>query len=268
MPQIKVDTRYYTITRGESPLVAACLHNGHKVRHSLKDLFSLTPEERLREEAPFTADWATVTDSRIIGHNSRFEMDLDRPPEEAVYKSGEAVNGLQVWKNGLPEAQEKESLVRYTSFYHDVRQMLLKLKQLHGCFVIYDLHTYNHKLQGPTGPVADPEENPEVNITTGNMNHERWAPVVEAFQHSLHAYNYQGRHLDVRQNVQDTGGHFMHWVHETFGDSACVISISVKKFFMDEWTGEPLNDQVQELQKAIAHTVPPVLEALAHVRSP
>ncbi|MFD2999821.1 N-formylglutamate amidohydrolase [Pontibacter toksunensis] len=268
MTQTKLDTIYYTINRGESPLVATAIHSGHEVRHNIRDLFHLTPDERLREEDPFTDQWVTITDSQIIGHNSRFELDLNRPPEKAIYRTPEDAWGLNVWKEELPAELAKESMARYERFYDDVKLMLTKIKEQHGCFVIYDLHTYNHMREGATGPPADPDDNPEVNIGTGNMNREKWAPVVDAFTHSLSSYNYKGRHLDVRENVKFKGGHFMRWIHDTFGDKVCVMSIEFKKFFMDEWTGEPAEEQVQEIRRALEHTTKPVLEALAKVCQP
>ncbi|WP_299758791.1 N-formylglutamate amidohydrolase [uncultured Pontibacter sp.] len=265
MTQTKTDTAYYTITPGESPLVATAIHNGHEVRPNLKGLYNLTAEERLREEDPFTADWVAVTDNQIVGHYSRFELDLNRSPEKAIYRKPEDAWGLQVWKDELPEELAQESMKRYDQFYKEVKRMLTGLLEKHDCLVIYDLHTYNHRREGQSGPAANPDENPEVNIGTGNMNREKWAPVVDAFINSLSSYNYQGRQLDVRENVKFKGGHFMRWIHDTFGDSVCVMSIEFKKFFMDEWTGEPDQAQVQEIRQALQQSTHPVLKALEQV---
>jgi hypothetical protein len=49
-------------------------------------------------------------------------------------------------------------------------------------------------------------------------------------------------------------------VHQTVPDSACVLAIEFKKFFMDEWTGEPDRPVIEEIRKALASTVPGVLE--------
>ncbi|MCJ8163747.1 N-formylglutamate amidohydrolase [Pontibacter sp. E15-1] len=265
MTQTKTDNAYYTIKRGESPLVGTAIHSGHDVRPNISNLFALAAEERLREEDPHTDEWVVITDNQIIGHNSRFELDLNRSPEKAIYRQPEDAWGLEVWQDELPDDLAQESMSRYDQFYADVKQMLTELKEKHGCFVVYDLHTYNHKREGAHGPAADPAENPEVNIGTGNMNREKWAPVVEAFIENLSAYSYEGRHLDVRENVKFKGGYFMRWIHDTFGDSACVMSIEFKKFFMDEWSGTPDHGQVQEIRKALEHTTRPVLQALAQV---
>src|SRR5690606_35417851 len=77
------------ITRGDGPLVAAALHAGHAVRPDLLPHLALADDERLREEDPFTEHLATVAPTRIVGLRSRFEVDLDRPPEHAVYRTPE-----------------------------------------------------------------------------------------------------------------------------------------------------------------------------------
>ncbi len=265
MIETKVDTLYYSIKRGETPLIATAIHSGHNVRPNISQLYNLTEDERLREEDPFTDQWATIADNQIIGHNSRFELDLNRSRDKAIYRKPEDAWGLNVWKEELTDELAKESLMHYDEFYADVKQFLTEIQKQYGCFIVYDLHSYNHKRDGADGPEADPQQNPEVNIGTGNMNRQKWAPVVDAFTQSLQGYNYTGRQLDVRENVKFKGGHFMRWIHDNFGDNACVLSIEFKKFFMDEWTGQPDNAQIQEIKKALQHTINPVLDARKQV---
>lgn len=265
MVQTKVDALNYTITRGNSPLVATAIHSGHSLRRNLQDLIYLSDVERLREEDPFTDQWVSLTDNQIIGHNSRFEMDLNQPREKATYRNLKDTTGLQIWKTELQDELAQESLAYYDKFYEDVKLMLTKIQQQHGCFIVYDLHTYNHKHKGATGPAADPMQNPEISIGTGNMNREKWSPAVDAFIHTLSSYNFNGRYLDVRENINSQEGHFLHWVHNTFPNKACVLNIGIKKFFMDEWTGESDQVQVQQIRQALEATTRPVMEALAQV---
>ncbi len=256
---------FYKITYGSSPLVATAIHDGHAVRKNISNLLALTGQERLREEDPFTATWVSVTDNQVVGLNSRFELDLNRAPEKAIYRKPEDAWGLGVWKEELPETLAAESLARYEQFYAAVKELLDHVVAQHGSFVVYDLHTYNHKRDGADGAAADPAENPEVNIGTGNVNRTRWAPVIDTFMDSLQRYDFHGRRLDVRENVKFKGGHFMRWIHDTYPDKACVLSIEFKKFFMDEWTGEPDKVQVKEIRQALEQTVAPVLQAREQV---
>jgi N-formylglutamate deformylase len=256
---------FFSTTPGDSPFVAAAIHDGHLVREELQTLFKLTDPERLREEDPHTAYWATVAPTRIIGLRSRFEVDLNRPRVLAVYQKPEDAWGLEVWQSQLEQEVLGRSLALYDAFYAEVKKVLSRLVEQHGYVVIYDLHSYNHKREGAEGPAADPAGNPEVNLGTANLNRDLWAPVVDGFIKDLQAFDYQGRRLDVRENVKFKGGYFSKWVYEQFGDRSCTIAIEFKKFFMDEWTGEPDQEQVETLKKALQHTIPGMLEASQRV---
>jgi len=247
---------------GNGPLVATAIHNGHQVRKEAAEIMALSEKSRLREEDPFTGEWTTVGDTRIIGLNSRFEVDLNRPREKAVYITPEDAWGLQVWKTKPSPEIVAASLAEYDAFYAEVRRIFNGLEQQFGRFVVFDLHTYNHRREGPGGPPADPETNPEVNIGTGTMDRERWAPLVDRFIADLRNYNFRGRSLDVRENVKFKGGQFSRWIHQTFPESACSLAIEFKKFFMDEWSGEPDRQQLEEIRLALQSTVPGVLEEL------
>ena len=128
--------------------------------------------------------------------------------------------------------------------------------------MVFDLHTYNHRREGPAGPAADPEKNPEVNLGTGSMNRDKWAPIVDRFVTELRAFDFLGRKLDVRENIRFRGGHFGRWIHESFPDSGVALAIEFKKFFMDEWTGEPFEEHVEAIGRALASTIPGLLEGI------
>lgn len=252
----------WTIQKGDSPFVAAAVHDGHTVRDEALGLMNLTDPERLREEDPFTGGWTAVAPSRIVGLHSRFEVDLNRPREKAVYIVPEDAWGLQVWKDRPPDTVVAGSLAQYDAFYADVKKLLSNLEARFGKFVVFDLHTYNHRREGPNGPPADPEANPEVNLGTGTLDRSRWGPLIDRFISDLHSFNYLGRHLQVGENVKFKGGNFSRWIHQTFPESGCSLAVEFKKFFMDEWTGKPDEQQVQTILQALESTVPGVLDEL------
>jgi N-formylglutamate deformylase len=255
-----MSTSIFKIQEGNSPLIATAIHDGLALRDELKQYMNLSADERLREEDPFTAYWTQVAPNTITGLHSRFEVDLNRAPEKAVYRVPEDAWGLQVWKEDLPEAVAKRSMEGYTTFYKEVQAMLQQIQEQWGCFVVLDLHTYNHLRQGPDGPHADPEKNPEVNIGTSNMNRSLWAPLVDRFMYDLSQFNYAGRKLDVRENIKFEGGHFSTWIHSTFPDRACSLAIEFKKFFMNEWTGQADQQQLDLILQALKSTLPGLLE--------
>ncbi|MCB0162732.1 MAG: N-formylglutamate amidohydrolase [Anaerolineae bacterium] len=256
------DLTIWELHQGDGPLVATAIHNGHMVREDVAALLALPEADRLREEDPFTGGWTVVAPTRLVGLRSRFEVDLNRARDKAVYIEPADAWGLHVWREKPPEALIQRSLQQYDAFYDTTQQIFSALEQKFGRFVVFDLHSYNHRREGPAGPPADPDQNPEVNVGTSSLDRARWGPVVDRFMADLRAFDYLGRHLDVRENVKFQGGQFARWCHATFPQSACVLAIEFKKFFMDEWTGEPDPVHLAAIQQVLASTVPGVLESL------
>ena len=243
-----------------SPLVAAAIHAGHEVRDELVDRMAISEPDRLREEDPFTDRWTVVAGNRIVVHASRFEVDLNRPRDKAIYLRPEDAWGLQVWKTELPNALADNSLALYDAFYRKAEELFSELVRRHGYFLVLDLHSYNYRRNGPAGPREPAEANPEVNIGTGNLNRERWGPVVDGLMQDLSSFDYLGRGLDVRENVKFKGGYFSRWIEERFGGAGCAIAVEFKKFFMDEWTGRPDPSQLEAVKAALLASIPGLLK--------
>jgi N-formylglutamate amidohydrolase len=187
---------------------------------------------------------------------------LNRARHKAIYLEPADAWGLQVWKTDPSPEIIARSLAEYDAFYAEVERLFTNLAEQFGKFVVFDLHTYNYRRKGVNSP-ADPLLNPEVNIGTGAMNRDRWAPVVDSFIADLSAFDFLGRQLDVRENIRFRGGHFSRWIHQTFPNTGCALAIEFKKFFMDEWTSEPDKVQLKAIYQALASTVPGIVEALA-----
>ena len=228
---------WWSITEGDGPLVATAIHNGHEMRSEIANQIALKEPDRLREEDPFTGAWAVIAPTRIVVRRSRFEVDLNRPRENAVYIRPEDAWGLKVWNQELGPEFIERSLQVYDLFYKEVHRILSDLERRFGRFIVFDLHTYNHRREGPEGAPADPSQNPEVNLGTGTMERERWSPVIDRFVNDLRSFDFLGRKLDVRENVKFRGGQFSRWIHEAFPQSGRSLAIEFKKFFMDEWSG-------------------------------
>jgi hypothetical protein len=248
---------------GEGPLVATAIHDGTDVREDVRRCMLLDEVLRRREEDPFTAGWTRMAPVRVIGTRSRFEVDLNRPREKAVYRTPEDCWGLHLWDGELPDDVAATSLMEYDAFYAMLGEIYSGLADKYGRFVVFDLHTYNHRREGPDGPVAEEALNPQVNIGTGTMrDRSQWAGIIDRFAQDLGRFDFPGGKLDVRENVKFQGGEHPRWAHDTFPGSACVLAIEVKKFFMDEWTGEADPVLLDAVGKALASTVPGVVQEL------
>ena len=153
-----------TIVKGSGPLIAASLHDGHRVREGLLKIMALSKEERLREEDPFTRIWTEVCDTRIIALQSRFEVDLNRPRIRSVYLKQEDAWGLNIWLQKPDNRLIQSSFEKHDIFYEAVYTLLKEKQDLHGHFIVYDIHSYNHCRGCPHSPPGKPMDNPEINV--------------------------------------------------------------------------------------------------------
>lgn len=247
---------------GGGPIMATAIHAGHEIRAELLPLIALDEADRAREEDPYTDYWVKVVPTWLIPTHSRFEVDLNRERDEAVYTRPEMAWGLRLWKQPLKRKLIEHSLEEYDTFYAELYQILKHIEAKHRHFIVLDLHTYNYRREGAHAAPADPQSHPEVNVGTGSMDRKRYANVVERFIDDLRNYDFLGRHLDVRENIKFRGRQLATWIHSRFPNSACVISIEFKKFFMDEWTGVGDIEQVQAIRDALQSTLPGLLQEL------
>ena len=253
----------WTLTRGDGPLVATAIHEGSGLRPEVAGRLRLTDEDRRREEDPYTELWTTCAPTRIVVHTSRFEVDLNRPLERAVYRTPEDAWGLPLWDGPLPDGLAAVSRAKHVAYYEQLRALCDELVRVHGGFVLLDIHSYNHRRAGPDGPAAPVEGNPVVNLGTGTMDRTRWAGLVDRFVAEMSVVSWQGAPLDVRENVRFRGGEQCRWVHEHYPETGCALALEFKKVFMDEWTGTLDREAVDALTSALAGTVPGLLESLA-----
>lgn len=261
------ENKIWTLTKSNSPLIATAIHDGHDLRDEVAAIMKLSEADRLREEDPYTSHWVDVAETQVVALRSRFEVDLNRPREKAVYITPDDCWGLDVWKEKPSDEIVQRSLAEYDAYYANLKEVLNEAKNIHGKFCLFDIHSYNHRRNGAEAEPDSAEENPEVNIGTGSMNRESWSPLVDRFIEDLRSFDYLGRKLDVRENVKFKGGNQVTWLHENFPDSGCGLAIEFKKFWMDEWTGEKDEQQVRAIHKALASTVPGVLEELEKLRN-
>jgi N-formylglutamate amidohydrolase len=247
---------------GESPLIAVAVHGGHALRSEIARLTVLDEATRLREEDPHTDEWARLAPTRLVACRSRFELDLNRPREASMYTSADDAWGLEPWRRPPSDDVIDRSRAGYDAFYTTLEAMLRRAEARFGRFVVYDLHSYNHRRNGPEAPPDDPAANPDINVGTGALDREAWAPVVERFMDDMGRTPVLGRRLDVRENVRFRGGHLSTWVADRFPHTGGALAIEVKKFFMDEHTGAADPTAISAVGDALAATAPGVLEAL------
>ena len=246
--------RWWTVQQGPGPIIATAIHDGHELRPEVADAVILSDSDRLREEDPFTGESVTGVPTHVIAHLSRFEVDLNRPPEGAVYQSPEECWGLNLWKQGQPTRQLVErSRAIHSEYFRMLGELLDSLSERHERFVLVDVHSYNHRRGGADTEPEPQETAPDINIGTFSMPREHWAFLIDPLMAALAGFDFNGRTLDVRENVAFQGrGYQTRFVHERYPMRGCAIAFEFKKFFMDEWTGEPEPAEIAAMRRLVS----------------
>jgi hypothetical protein len=232
--------RWWTVNRGAGRVVATAIHDGHDLRPEVAAAMALKAPDRLREEDPYTGQAVAGVANNIVVHRSRFEFDLNRGPDGAIYETPEQAWGLNVWMDGIARDIVERSLTIHAAYYRMLGNMLDAIAAEHGRFVVLDIHSYNHRRDGPDGGATDPAKAPDINIGTFSMPREEWAFLLDPLIDAMRDFDFNGRQLDVRENIAFQGkGEQTRFVHDRYPGQGCAIAIEFKKFFMDEWSGEP-----------------------------
>jgi len=247
---------------GAGHVIALAVHDGHELRPDLAGRIGPSESTRLREEDPHTGLVASMFEPNVVVHRSRFEVDLNRPREKSVYLDPADSWDMDVWPRQLGREQIEASLALYDDFYDRLGSVLDAQVKEEGGFVLYDIHSYNHRRQGPDEPPGSAAENPTLNLGTGSLP-ERWKTVADAFVETTRAHGFNDGPLDVRENVRFRGGHLAEWVHQHYGEVGCALAIELKKVFMDEWSGELYPYRLAELGDALVASAGPVRKAWA-----
>lgn len=247
--------RWWTVQHGPGSVVATAIHDGHELRPEIAARMALSDGDRLREEDPFTGKAVRGVSQHVIAHRSRFEFDLNRDRDNAIYRTPSQSWGLQVWDVDELDAELVQgSLDLHAEYYRMLGNLLDGVASRHERFLVLDVHSYNHRREGPGGEPTPQENAPDINIGTFSMPRDEWAWLVDPLMEAMAKFDFNGRRLDVRENVAFQGkGEQTRFIHSRYPGRGCAIALEFKKFFMDEWTGKPDLEEVAAMRGFVAH---------------
>ncbi|MDO6598035.1 N-formylglutamate amidohydrolase [Oceanihabitans sp. 2_MG-2023] len=202
----------------------AAVHDGHQFRKELWNNCLHTAYERWYEEDPETKNMVQTHPIVIAGMDSRFEYDLNRTPETAIYTDAW---GKQLWKNPLPEAMKTKSLDKHTNFYKVVHALIQKLEEKFGLCVVYDMHSYNWKRWD--------REVPTWNLGTSNLDTNRFEETIESWRKSLSEMKLPNA-IKSSSKINDTfqgNGYFLKYITNSFNNTL-VLATEIAKVYCDE----------------------------------
>ncbi len=204
--------------------VCGAVHDGHEFRRELWDNCLHTEYERWYEEDPCTKYFVDSNPIVIAGRDSRFEYDLNRNPEDAIY---EDAWGKKLWKTPLSEVMKQKSLDKHNQFYKVVGALIRKLESLHDKVIVYDMHSYNWKRWNREVPV--------VNLGTSNIDNNRFIDFVDKWCADL-AQIKLPHNIKTTAAVNDTfkgNGYFLKYITQN-SSNTLVLATEFSKIYCDE----------------------------------
>ncbi len=206
------------------PYVCGAVHDGHQFRKELWENCLHSEYERWYEEDPCTKEFVKNHSILIAGCDSRFEYDLNRATDQAIF---EDAWGKKLWKEPLNPTQRKRSIEKHNAFYRVVHALIEKLETKFGAIVVYDMHSYNWKRWDREVPV--------INLGTTNIDNEKFGAYIEGWRLSLTGLTIPGI-KETTAKVNDTffgNGYFLKYITKNFKNTL-VLATEFKKIYCDE----------------------------------
>ncbi|WP_430408312.1 N-formylglutamate amidohydrolase [Kordia sp.] len=228
------------------PYACGAVHDGHQFRRELWENCIHTEYERWFEEDPATRAMVKTHPIIIAGMDSRFEYDLNRAPESAIY---EDAWGKQLWHKPLSEDMKQKSLDKHANFYKVVHALIAKLEEKFNACVIYDMHSYNWKRWE--------REVPTFNLGTGNIDNERFGEFIESWRRMLSMIELPNDIVSTSK-INDTfqgNGYFLKYITQHFSNTL-VLATEVKKIYCDEINQVMFPEVVAAIEKQLRRMLP------------
>lgn len=206
------------------PYICGAVHDGHQFRKELWSNCIHTEYERWYEEDPETKNMIHSHPIVLAGCDSRFEYDLNRPPEEAVF---ETAWGKQLWKKPLAKTKKQTSLNKHANFYKVVHALVSKVESKFGAAIVYDMHSYNWKRWD--------REVPTWNLGTSNIDVKRFGDSIETWRTMLSEMKLPNG-IKSTADINNTffgNGYFLKYITKNFKNTL-VLATEIAKIYCDE----------------------------------
>jgi hypothetical protein len=232
------------------PYASTAIHDGHHFDQALWKNCHHTEHDRWYEEDPSTGTIISDLPITLIAHDSRFEYDLNRRPDDAIY---ETAWGKRLWKIPLSATIKDKGINKHDNFYKVVLTLMVKLEEMFGSVVVYDIHSYNWKRWDREVPVF--------NLGTSNVDQKKYSKAIEQWQEILDKIVLpipQKVSCGVNDVFQGNGYLLKYITANTL--NTLVLATEVSKIYCDEETGRmypevvaALKDQFKYYIQAHAH---------------
>jgi hypothetical protein len=229
-----------------APYICTAVHNGHQFRKSLWENCLRTEYQRWYEEDPCTREMVQSHPIVINGLDSRFEYDLNREPDAAIYDDAW---GEKLWREPLPEEERRHSLDKHRAFYRVIDTLMNRIEKKHGKAIVFDMHSYNW--QRWDRPV------PTWNLGTTNIDNDRFGALAASWREKLGSMELPNG-IRSTSEINDTfqgNGYLLKHITEHFKDTL-VLATEIAKIYCNEETGTIYPEVVRSVEDHLKVLVP------------
>lgn len=207
------------------PYICTAIHDGHQFRKELWENCLHSEYDRWYEEDPETKKMVHSHPIVLAGCDSRFEYDLNRPPEEAIF---ETAWGKELWKNPLDQTKKQRSLNKHINFYKVAYALINKIESNFGIAIIYDMHSYNWQRWD--------REVPTWNLGTSNIDNVRFGNTIESWRKMLSEMELPNeiKSTAAINNTFFGNGYFLKYITKNFKNTL-VLATEIAKIYCDEY---------------------------------
>ncbi len=226
------------------PYVCMAIHDGGTLRNELKSKIAVDEFERWQEEDPHTGNFIDSLPITLIGHDSRYEYDLNRNPEECIHQIAWE---KKVWKTKLSSKEIQQSKKKHSNFYKVVKALIQKLNEQFGASIIYDIHSYNTSRWERDIPLF--------NIGTENIDQHRYEKFIHHWQNELQAI--QLPEIQTQANINDVffgRGYCLQFITENCPNTL-VLATEIKKVYCNENSGEEFPEIITRLKQSFKEAI-------------
>ncbi len=237
-----------------SPFIGTAVHYASGIRDDLQPKLKIAHPEMYYEEDPETEKFLGLIPHTLTPNQSRFEFDLNRPPDTTIYTKPSLAWGLDVWKDPLNQYEKEFSLEKWYKFHTMMDCAVEDAIERFGYAVVFDFHAYNYQRTGPVDWRTDGK--PAINLGTRHLvlddegrNHVDW------FLREMKGHTVEGDETLVEENGVFYGGYLNRRLAHLYGKKVLTLSVEYKKVYMDERSGtvhQPiLDDLVGQMEETI-----------------
>ncbi len=228
------------------PYLCTAVHDGHQFRKSLWENCLRTEYQRWYEEDPCTRAMVQSHPIVIAGLDSRFEYDLNREPDKAIYDDAW---GEKLWENPLSEEERSLSLDKHRAFYDVIDALVGQIEKKYGKAIVFDMHSYNWKRWDRAVPTW--------NLGTTNIDNDRYGESVTSWSQKLGSMSLPNG-IESSSGINDTfqgNGYLLKYITENFNDTL-VLATEIAKIYCDEETGIIYPEVVRSVEDHLKVLIP------------